>query len=198
MLSRKPIITESERWLSEHNAVRFRSRDRQATKPLIKEAVESSFWCQVKAVTRPHPPKARQSVSAADGSAEGNVKKRPYVMLEEGNAIDVIHRSVVRLGRENDKAPQPRQVGAFFYLGDCVGVNGVPVLGSFAGTCPTGVRWSSKPRHQSRGPRFSGAGFCAKGYRTYVSNSHQSNPIEFLLTIDPDDFSLGRADHATG
>ncbi|MDP3338893.1 50S ribosomal protein L23 [Frigidibacter sp.] len=82
----KPIITEKATLASEANAVVFQVR-RDATKPLIKEAVEALFGVKVKAVnttiTKGKVKKFRGKIGQ-----RSDVKKA-YVTLEAGNTIDV-------------------------------------------------------------------------------------------------------------
>jgi len=82
----KPIITEKATMASEANAVVFQVR-RDATKPLIKEAVEALFGVKVKAVnttiTKGKVKKFRGKIGQ-----RSDVKKA-YVTLEAGNTIDV-------------------------------------------------------------------------------------------------------------
>ncbi|MEL7139583.1 MAG: 50S ribosomal protein L23 [Pseudomonadota bacterium] len=83
---RKPIITEKATMASEANAVVFEVAI-DASKPVIKEAVETLFGVKVKAV----------NTLRTDGKVKrfrgrlGQRKevKKAYVTLEEGHAIDV-------------------------------------------------------------------------------------------------------------
>ncbi|MEM6355475.1 MAG: 50S ribosomal protein L23 [Pseudomonadota bacterium] len=83
---RKPIITEKATMASEANAVVFEVAI-DASKPAIKEAVETLFGVKVKAV----------NTLRTDGKVKrfrgrlGQRKevKKAYVTLEEGHAIDV-------------------------------------------------------------------------------------------------------------
>ncbi len=85
-LIKKPIITEKATMASEHGAVVFQVA-MDATKPAIKEAVEAVFGVKVKAVnTVVTKGKAKQFRGRA---GERSDKKKAYVMLEEGNTIDV-------------------------------------------------------------------------------------------------------------
>ncbi|SMX46608.1 50S ribosomal protein L23 [Maliponia aquimaris] len=83
---RKPIITEKATMASEHGAVVFEVA-MDAAKPQIKEAVEALFGVKVKSVnttiTKGKVKKFRGMLGRRN-----NVKKA-YVMLEEGNTIDV-------------------------------------------------------------------------------------------------------------
>ena len=83
---RKPMITEKATMASEANAVVFEVAI-DATKPLIKEAVEALFGVKVKAVntvlTKGKVKRFRGRVGK-----RADVKKA-YVTLEEGNMIDV-------------------------------------------------------------------------------------------------------------
>ncbi|MCC6863308.1 MAG: 50S ribosomal protein L23 [Rhodobacteraceae bacterium] len=85
-LIKKPIITEKATMVSENGAVVFQvSMD--ASKPMIKEAVEAIFSVKVKAVnTVVTKGKAKKFRGRA---GERSDKKKAYVMLEEGNTIDV-------------------------------------------------------------------------------------------------------------
>lgn len=85
-LIKKPIITEKATMASEHGAVVFQVA-MTATKPAIKEAVEEVFGVKVKAVnTVVTKGKAKKFRGRA---GERSDKKKAYVMLEEGNTIDV-------------------------------------------------------------------------------------------------------------
>lgn len=83
---RRPIITEKTTLAGEHNASVFEVRS-DATKPLIKEAVETLFSVKVKAVNTVN---AKGKVKRFRGrpGRRSDVKKA-YVTLEEGHAIDV-------------------------------------------------------------------------------------------------------------
>ena len=82
----KPVITEKATLASEANAVVFRVA-RSATKPQIKEAVEAVFGVKVKAVnTTITKGKAKRFRGRA---GERSDKKKAYVMLEDGQTIDV-------------------------------------------------------------------------------------------------------------
>lgn len=83
---RKPIITEKATMASEHGAVVFEVAP-EATKPLIKEAVESLFNVKVKAVNTTITKGKTKRFRGKLGSRK-DVKKA-YVTLEEGNTIDV-------------------------------------------------------------------------------------------------------------
>ena len=81
-----PHITEKSTLLSENNAVVFKVAD-SATKPQIKEAVEAVFGVKVKAVnTTITKGKAKKFRGRA---GERSDKKKAYVMLEDGQTIDV-------------------------------------------------------------------------------------------------------------
>ncbi len=83
---RKPVITEKATMASEAGAVVFHVA-MDATKPKIKEAVEAIFGVKVKAVnTTITKGKAKKFRGRA---GERSDKKKAYVMLEEGNTIDV-------------------------------------------------------------------------------------------------------------
>ncbi len=83
---KKPIITEKATMASEHGAVVFQVA-MDATKPQIKAAVEAVFGVKVKAVnTTITKGKAKKFRGRAGVRSD---KKKAYVMLEEGNSIDV-------------------------------------------------------------------------------------------------------------
>ena len=83
---RKPIITEKATMASEAGAVVFQVA-MSATKPQIKEAVEAVFGVKVKAVnTTIAKGKAKKFRGRA---GERSDKKKAYVMLEDGQTIDV-------------------------------------------------------------------------------------------------------------
>ncbi len=83
---RKPIITEKSTMASEHGAVVFEVAI-AATKPQIKEAVEALFNVKVKAVNTTITKGKTKRFRGISGTRR-DVKKA-YVMLEEGNTIDV-------------------------------------------------------------------------------------------------------------
>ncbi len=83
---RQPIITEKATMASEHGAVVFEVAP-EATKPLIKEAVESLFNVKVKAVNTTITKGKTKRFRGKLGTRK-DVKKA-YVTLEEGNTIDV-------------------------------------------------------------------------------------------------------------
>ena len=85
-LIKKPIITEKATMASEAGAVVFEVA-MDATKPQIKTAVEEVFGVKVKAVnTTITKGKAKKFRGRA---GERSDKKKAYVVLEEGNTIDV-------------------------------------------------------------------------------------------------------------
>jgi large subunit ribosomal protein L23 len=85
-LIKKPIITEKATMASEAGAVVFEVA-MSATKPQIKTAVEEVFGVKVKAVnTSITKGKAKKFRGRAGVRSD---KKKAYVMLEEGNTIDV-------------------------------------------------------------------------------------------------------------
>ena len=85
-LIRKPIITEKATMASEHGGVVFEvSMD--ATKPEIKEAVETLFNVKVKAVNTTITKGKVKKFKGRPGRRR-DVKKA-YVTLVEGNTIDV-------------------------------------------------------------------------------------------------------------
>jgi large subunit ribosomal protein L23 len=83
---RKPIITEKATMASEHNAVVFEVAI-DASKPLIKQAVEALFKVKVKAVNTTVTKGKTKKFRGMLGRRK-DVKKA-YVTLEEGNMIDV-------------------------------------------------------------------------------------------------------------
>jgi large subunit ribosomal protein L23 len=83
---RKPVITEKATMASEANALVFEvSID--ATKPLIREAVETLFSVKVKAVNTTITKGKTKRFRGRPGTRK-DVKKA-YVTLEEGHMIDV-------------------------------------------------------------------------------------------------------------
>ena len=85
-LIKKPIITEKATMASEAGAVVFEVA-MSATKPQIKTAVEEVFGVKVKAVnTSITKGKSKKFRGRAGVRSD---KKKAYVMLEEGNTIDV-------------------------------------------------------------------------------------------------------------
>lgn len=85
-LIKKPIITEKATMASEAGAVVFQVA-MDATKPQIKEAVEAVFGVKVKAVNTTITKGKVKRFKGRPG--ERSDKKKAYVMLEEGNTIDV-------------------------------------------------------------------------------------------------------------
>ncbi|MFN3971648.1 MAG: 50S ribosomal protein L23 [Gemmobacter sp.] len=85
-LIKKPIITEKATMASEHGAVVFQVA-MDATKPQIKEAVEAVFGVKVKAVNTSILKGKEKKFRGRPGSRSD--RKKAYVMLEEGNTIDV-------------------------------------------------------------------------------------------------------------
>jgi large subunit ribosomal protein L23 len=83
---KKPIITEKATMASEHGAVVFHVA-MDATKPQIKEAVESVFGVKVKAVNTTITKGKAKKFRGRPGVRSD--KKKAYVTLEEGNSIDV-------------------------------------------------------------------------------------------------------------
>ena len=83
---RKPVVTEKATLASEANAVVFEVA-MDATKPEIKEAVESLFSVKVKAVNTAIT-KGKVKRFRGQTGRRKDVKKA-YVTLEEGNTIDV-------------------------------------------------------------------------------------------------------------
>jgi large subunit ribosomal protein L23 len=85
-LIRKPIITEKATLASEGGAVVFEVA-MDATKPAIKEAVETLFNVKVKAVNTTITKGKTKRFRGRPGTRR-DVKKA-YVTLVEGNTIDV-------------------------------------------------------------------------------------------------------------
>ena len=83
---RKPLVTEKSTMASENGAVVFEvSID--SNKPQIKEAVEALFGVKVKAVNTSITKGKKKRFRGRLGKQRD--VKRAYVMLEEGNTIDV-------------------------------------------------------------------------------------------------------------
>ena len=83
---RKPIVTEKATMASEAGAVVFEvSMD--SNKPLIKEAIEALFNVKVKAVNTTIVKGKTKRFKGQLGRRKNT--KKAYVMLEEGNTIDV-------------------------------------------------------------------------------------------------------------
>jgi large subunit ribosomal protein L23 len=83
---RKPVITEKATMASEANAVVFQVA-MEATKPMIKEAVEAVFGVKVKAVNTTITKGKQKRFRGRPGVRSD--RKKAYVTLEEGNTIDV-------------------------------------------------------------------------------------------------------------
>ena len=83
---RKPIVTEKTTMASENGAVVFEVAI-DSSKPQIKEAVEALFGVKVKAVNTSITKGKVKRFKGTTGRRK-DVKKA-YVMLEEGNTIDV-------------------------------------------------------------------------------------------------------------
>jgi len=83
---KKPVITEKATMASEANAVVFQVA-MDATKPMIKEAVESVFGVKVKAVNTTITKGKTKKFRGRPGVRSD--KKKAYVTLEAGNSIDV-------------------------------------------------------------------------------------------------------------
>jgi large subunit ribosomal protein L23 len=81
-----PIITEKATMSSEHNQVIFKVA-MNATKPMIKEAVEKLFDVKVKSVNT-HIRKGKVKAPRGSIGVQSDVK-RAIVTLEEGHRIDV-------------------------------------------------------------------------------------------------------------
>jgi large subunit ribosomal protein L23 len=82
----KPIITEKATMASEAGAVVFQVK-REATKPEIKAAIEAIFGVKVKAVNTTITKGKTKKFRGRPG-VRSDIKKA-YVMLEDGNTIDV-------------------------------------------------------------------------------------------------------------
>jgi large subunit ribosomal protein L23 len=85
-LIRKPVITEKATNASEHSAVVFEVA-MDATKPQIKEAIESLFNVKVKSVNTTITGGKQKKFRGRPGRRR-DVKKA-YVTLVEGSTIDV-------------------------------------------------------------------------------------------------------------
>jgi len=83
---RRPVITEKATMASESNAVVFEVAV-EATKPLIKAAVEALFGVKVKAVNTVVTKGKSKRFRGRPGTR--NDVKKAYVTLEEGHSIDV-------------------------------------------------------------------------------------------------------------
>jgi len=83
---KKPIITEKATMASEANAVVFQVA-MDATKPMIKEAVEAVFGVKVKAVNTTITKGKVKKFRGRPGVRSD--RKKAYVTLEAGNSIDV-------------------------------------------------------------------------------------------------------------
>ena len=83
---RKPIVTEKATMGSEAGAVVF-DVSMDSNKPLIKEAVEALFNVKVKAVNTTVVKGKTKRFKGQLGRRKNT--KKAYVMLEEGNTIDV-------------------------------------------------------------------------------------------------------------
>jgi large subunit ribosomal protein L23 len=83
---RKPVITEKATMASEHNGLVFEVAI-DATKPLIKEAVETLFNVKVKAINTTITKGKTKRFRGRPGRRSD--MKKAYVTLEEGNMIDV-------------------------------------------------------------------------------------------------------------
>lgn len=83
---RRPIITEKATLVSEAGGIVFEVA-KDATKPQIKAAVEDIFGVKVKAVNTVLAKGKTKRFRGRPG--ERRDVKKAYVMLEEGNAIDV-------------------------------------------------------------------------------------------------------------
>jgi large subunit ribosomal protein L23 len=83
---KKPVITEKATMASEANAVVFQVA-MEATKPMIKEAVEAVFGVKVKAVNTSITKGKTKKFRGRPGVRSD--RKKAYVTLEAGSTIDV-------------------------------------------------------------------------------------------------------------
>ncbi len=83
---RRPVITEKATMASESNAVVFEVAP-EATKPLIKQAVEALFGVKVRSVNTVVTKGKNKRFRGRPGVR--NDVKKAYVTLEEGHSIDV-------------------------------------------------------------------------------------------------------------
>ncbi len=83
---RQPVITEKATMASEANAIVFEVAP-DASKPQIKEAIESLFGVRVKAVNTTITKGKTKRFRGQSGRRKD--WKKAYVTLEEGNTIDV-------------------------------------------------------------------------------------------------------------
>lgn len=83
---RRPIVTEKSTMASVANAVVFEVA-KDATKPLIKEAIESIYGVKVKAVNTVLTKGKVKRFRGRPGRR--NDVKKAYVTLEDGNTVDV-------------------------------------------------------------------------------------------------------------
>ena len=83
---RKPIVTEKATMASESGAVVFEVA-MASNKPMIKEAVEALFNVKVKAVNTTITKGKTKRFKGTLGKRKNT--KKAYVMLEDGNTIDV-------------------------------------------------------------------------------------------------------------
>lgn len=83
---KKPVITEKATLASDSNAVVFQVA-MDATKPMIKEAVEAVFGVKVKAVNTTVTKGKTKKFRGRPGVRSD--RKKAYVTLEAGNTIDV-------------------------------------------------------------------------------------------------------------
>jgi large subunit ribosomal protein L23 len=83
---RKPIVTEKATMASETGAVVFEVA-MASNKPMIKEAVEALFNVKVKAVNTTITKGKTKRFKGTLGRRKNT--KKAYVLLEDGNTIDV-------------------------------------------------------------------------------------------------------------
>ena len=83
---RKPIVTEKATMASESGAVVFEVA-MASNKPMIKESVEALFNVKVKAVNTTITKGKTKRFKGTLGRRKNT--KKAYVMLEDGNTIDV-------------------------------------------------------------------------------------------------------------
>ena len=83
---RRPIVTEKATMASESGAIVFEVA-MDSSKPIIKEAVEALFNVKVKAVNTTISKGKIKRFKGQLGKRKNT--KKAYVMLEDGNTIDV-------------------------------------------------------------------------------------------------------------
>ena len=83
---RTPVITEKATQLTEHNQVVFKV-DKDATKPMVKKAVETLFKVEVTKVTTQIIKGKKKRFRGIWGQQKSS--KKAVVTLKEGHSIDV-------------------------------------------------------------------------------------------------------------